>query len=99
MGGNIARSAARLAPAAVRQVITLGSPLAMSRGAMPASVPLTAIYSRTDPIVPFPGALPTDPGARTIEVNGSHVGMAGNREVYRLLGRLLAEPAAAKQYL
>ena len=92
MGGNIARSAARLAPEAVRQVITLGSPLAMSRGSMPEGVPLTAIFSRADPIVPFPGALPRDRGARTIEVNGSHVGMAGNREVYRALGRLLAEP-------
>ncbi len=94
MGGNIARSAARLAPDAVRQVITLGSPLAVSRGAMPEGVPLTAIYSPDDPIVPFPGALPRDRGARSIEVSGSHVGMAGNREVYRALGRLLAEARA-----
>ncbi len=95
MGGNIARSAARAAPAAIRQVITLGSPLAMSRGTMPEGVPLTAIYSRTDPIVPFPGALPRERGAQSIEVNGSHVGMAGNREVYRALGRLLSAPRRA----
>jgi hypothetical protein len=48
--------------------------------------------------VPFPGALPRDRGARTIEVNGSHVGMTGNREVYRALGRLLAEPRTADRY-
>lgn len=96
MGGNIARSAARMVPEAVRQVITLGSPLAMSRGSMPAGVPLAAIFSRTDPIVPYPAALPRERDATSVEVTGSHVGMAANPDVYRALGRLLAAPTTAR---
>jgi hypothetical protein len=57
---------------------------------MPAGVPLTALYSRTDPIVSYPAALARDRGARNVEVRSSHIGMATNREVYRELGKLLA---------
>lgn len=40
----------------------------------------------------YPGALARDPGASNIEVRGSHVGLIGNPEVYRLLGSLLPIP-------
>jgi pimeloyl-ACP methyl ester carboxylesterase len=92
MGGVIARSVALRHPVAVRHVITLGSPLMMSRGVMPESVCITALYSRSDRIVRHPGALARDPGARNVEVRGSHVGLTGNPEVYRLLGSLLHTP-------
>ncbi len=60
----------------------------MSRGVMPESVRITALYSRSDRIVRHPGALARDLGARSVEVRGSHVGLTGNPEVYRLLGSL-----------
>jgi hypothetical protein len=56
------------------------------------SVRITALYSRGDRIVRHPGALARDPGARNVEVRGSHVGLTGNPEVYRLLGSLLHTP-------
>jgi len=74
---------------AIRHLITLGAPLMMSRGALPESVRITALHSRSDRIVRHPGALARDPGARNIEVRGSHVGLIGNPEVYRSLGSLL----------
>jgi hypothetical protein len=64
----------------------------MSRGTLPESVRITALHSRSDRIVRHPGALARDPGARNVEVRGSHVGLIGNPEVYRLLGRLLPIP-------
>lgn len=85
MGGLLARSIARRRPHVVRHVIALGSPLRMSLGHVPATVRFTAIYSRDDRIVPYPGALARDSGARNIEVRGSHIGLAGNPEVYRHL--------------
>jgi pimeloyl-ACP methyl ester carboxylesterase len=93
MGGVLGRSVAVRRPHAVRHVITLGSPLAMVRSRLPETVRLTSIYSRGDRIVRHPAAVAGDPGARNIEVSGSHTGLAGNPEVYRHLARLL--PAAA----
>lgn len=92
MGGLLGRSVAVRHPEAVRQVITLGSPLALSRSALPPSVRLSALHSRADRIVRYPNALSRDPSARNIEVHGSHTGMAGNVEVYRNLARLLRDP-------
>jgi pimeloyl-ACP methyl ester carboxylesterase len=89
LGGLIGRSVALRYPRAIRHVITLGSPLMMSRGVMPESVRITALYSRSDRIVRHPGALARDPNARNVEVRGSHVGLTGNPQVYRLLGSLL----------
>jgi hypothetical protein len=89
MGGLLGRSVAVRHPEAVRHVITLGSPLALSRSTLPASVRLSALHSRADRIVRHPNALSRDPHARNIEVHGSHTGMAGNVEVYRHLARLL----------
>ena len=99
MGGVIAVSAARRAPAAIRQVIALGSPLIGVRGELPASVTLTSLYSKADPIVRYPAAVPRLARAESIEVSGSHTGLATNREVYRHLGRLLSAPQPAPQYL
>jgi pimeloyl-ACP methyl ester carboxylesterase len=92
LGGVIGRSVALRHPHAIRHLITLGAPLMTSRGALPESVRVTALYSRSDRIVRHPGALARDPGARNVEVHGSHVGLIGNPEVYRLLGSLLPIP-------
>lgn len=93
LGGVLGRSIAVRRPHTTRHVIALGSPLGLTRGRLPETVRLTAIYSREDRIVRHPGALARDPGAQNIEVRGSHIGLAGNPEVYRHLAVLL--PAAA----
>ena len=95
MGGLIARSIGKARPASVDRIITLGSPLAMGTETLPPTVALTAIYSRDDRIVRYPSSLARDPGAASIEVPGSHIGLAMNAAVYRELGRLLAAPRVA----
>src|SRR5437868_6144251 len=53
-------------------------------------VPTTSIYSRSDGVVNWKACLRTDINA--IEVHGSHVGLALNPEVYRILAHLLPAP-------
>jgi hypothetical protein len=48
-----------------------------------------AVYSRSDGIVSWEACL--DPGARQVEVDSSHCGMAVNRSVYQVLGEILEE--------
>ena len=52
-------------------------------------VPTTSIYSKTDGIVHWEACLRPDVDA--LEVDGSHVGLGVNSEVYAILARLLAE--------
>ena len=92
MGGLQGRSVAGRLPQVVRHVIALGSPLAMARNRVPGTVRMTAIYSREDRIVPHPAALERDPRAKNVEVPGSHIGLAFNPAVYRVLARTLAAP-------
>ncbi|MGH8673260.1 MAG: esterase/lipase family protein [Burkholderiales bacterium] len=92
MGGLQGRSVAGRLPQIVRHVIALGSPLAMARSRIPGTVRMTAIYSREDRIVPHPAALERDPRAKNVEVPGSHIGLAFNPAVYRVLARTLAAP-------
>lgn len=89
MGGLQARAVAARAPAAVQQVIALGSPLAWAASHLPGNVRMTAIYSREDRIVVYPASLERDPRARNIEVAGSHIGLAFNPAAYRVLARVL----------
>ena len=53
-------------------------------------VPTTSIYSRSDGVVNWKACLRPDVNA--IEVRGSHVGLALNPEVYRILSHLLPAP-------
>jgi triacylglycerol lipase len=53
-------------------------------------VPTTSIYSRSDGVVNWKACLRSDINA--IEVQGSHVGLALNPEVYRILAHLLPAP-------
>ncbi len=59
----------------------------------PCRVPTTSIYSRSDGIVHWPACVRDD--VRAIEVEGSHVGLALNPEVYGILARLLPWPSRA----
>ena len=53
-------------------------------------VPITSIYSRSDGVVSWKACL--RPDVNKIEVKGSHVGLALNPEVYRILAHLLPAP-------
>jgi pimeloyl-ACP methyl ester carboxylesterase len=52
-------------------------------------VPTTSVYTRGDGIVHWRSCVRAD--VRMVEVNTSHVGMAVNPQVYRVIARLLAE--------
>jgi triacylglycerol lipase len=54
----------------------------------PPRVPVTSIYSRTDGVVSWEACV--RPDLSSAEVRGSHVGLAVNPDVYRLLARLLS---------
>jgi triacylglycerol lipase len=58
--------------------------------AAPPRVPTTSIYSRSDGVVNWRACLRADINA--IEVKGSHVGLAINPDVYRILSHLLPAP-------
>jgi pimeloyl-ACP methyl ester carboxylesterase len=53
-------------------------------------VPTTSIYSRSDGVVNWKACLRSD--VNSIEVRGSHIGLALNPEVYRILAHLLPAP-------
>ena len=57
-------------------------------GPTPETVPFTSIYSKGDGVVRWRACIV--PYARGVEVQGSHVGLAFNRQVYAELGRTLA---------
>jgi pimeloyl-ACP methyl ester carboxylesterase len=90
LGGVHARNLAKRAPDQVRQVVALGSPLGRSPRA---SVPCTAIYSRSDGIVDWQIAMEA-PGPMTdnIEVYSSHLGLGFNPAVYYAIADRLAQP-------
>ena len=54
----------------------------------PAQVPLTSIYSKGDGVVRWQACVV--PYARCVQVRGSHIGLAFNRQAYREIGRTLA---------
>jgi hypothetical protein len=122
LGGIYAREIARLAPDAVRQVITLGSPFryldVTTRSDVPLhdtpgdpdhsgrlrrdvgegaagtlGVPTTAVYTRTDGVVPWQSCVER-PGPRreSVEVRGSHIGLGHNPAVLLVVADRLAQP-------
>ena len=117
LGGAIARELAKKRPDAVRQLITLASPIRLptaspmepvyrllsrwhsptSRGLYtalnePASVPTTAIYTRTDGIVAWQSCLEAaGPERESIEVAGPHSTMARNPAAWRIVADRLAQ--------
>ena len=108
LGGIFARELAREFPFAVRQVVTLGSPFgsdiaidgsrkpeAAARRRMPPPVPCTAIYSKSDGVVPWEACREL-PSARTdnIEVPATHIGMGFNPLVLWAIADRLAQTEA-----
>jgi triacylglycerol lipase len=60
----------------------------------PGLVPTTHVYSRTDGVVHWQSCIDTSgaPSVENVEVMGSHVGMAVNADVYRVIADRLALP-------
>lgn len=121
-GGALAVVLAQRELTLVRQVITLGSPIAdatavspftrmavravrLSHGVDPRGpltdhprflrdlgarpqVHVTSVYSRSDAIVDWHACV--RPDVEAVEVRGSHVGLASNRSVYRIIASVLA---------
>ena len=97
LGGIHAFELARRRPDAVRSVITLGSPLVGVRQ-LPATIPVTSVYSRTDAIVPWRSSLlPTGARRESIEVVGSHLGLGHNPAVVVVVAERLAQRPASWQ--
>lgn len=61
---------------------------------LPAAVDEVCIYSKADGVVDW-RTCQRDGGATNIEVQGTHIGLIWNRQVYRELGALLSLPSAA----
>lgn len=95
LGGVYARGLARRDRAAVRQVITLGSPfrsIEAARGWSPPAVPSTAVYSKSDAVVQWENAQePPGPRRESIEVNSSHFGLGHNPAVIVAVADRLAQ--------
>ena len=65
--------------------------IADGRGRTPIIVPIHAIYSKTDGVVAWQACVDRkSPDVTHYEVNGSHIGLGFNADVYRLVSRILA---------
>lgn len=62
---------------------------------LPPEVPFTAIYSKHDEVVDWHSCL--DAQGTNIEVNGYHIGLIVNTEVYRALAHVLAAASSHRQ--
>ncbi len=105
LGGIYAREIAREFPSLTRQVITLGSPFGagyrvegepspeLAQRLRPAPpVPCTAIYSKSDGVVPWEACLEIKgPQTDNIEVQASHIGMGVNALVLWAIADRLAQ--------
>lgn len=111
LGGVYARILAHHHPEKVRQVITLGSPFAGSlrstsspvrllAGEPLPGIPSTAVFSKTDAIVPWQMATqqPTRI-AENVEVYASHIGLGFNPAVLYAVADRLANPEGRWQPL
>lgn len=66
--------------------------LLRERNQRPISVPIRAIYSRTDGVVAWKACIDEkNDDVEHIEIRGSHTGMGTNAEVFRLLPKLLQD--------
>lgn len=96
LGGVLARMLARDSPEIVRRVITLGAPYRDAeekRGLGALAVPATSIYSKSDAVVNWMNA--TEPETRladSVEVRGTHSGLALNPTVIEIVALRLADP-------
>ncbi|WCO68216.1 hypothetical protein PO878_05685 [Iamia majanohamensis] len=93
LGGYLAREVARQAPAEVGRVITLGAPIFGRRDPAPLSVPVTAVHSPIDRVVPPGRAIDRDPATTNLEVGSTHFSMGIDPDVWRIVADALEEEA------
>jgi fermentation-respiration switch protein FrsA (DUF1100 family) len=75
LGGYLAREAVRTRPEVADLIVTLGTPLLRPRSLAPLGVPVVALYSRADTIVPPAHAMDSDPSTRMVEITSRHTAM------------------------
>lgn len=90
-GGTYARAAAERVPALVRRVVTFGSPVWDGLAAT-SPVPVTALVSRDDGVVPYDGQVDDRAGVEVREVGATHVGMLVSPDVWWHVATALAAP-------
>jgi pimeloyl-ACP methyl ester carboxylesterase len=90
LGGYVAREVARQRPDLVEQVITLGSPVYRRTASADIEVPVTALYSRVDQVVPPRHALAFDEPTETIEIGSTHLSMGIDPDVWHVVAERLA---------
>lgn len=89
LGGMFAREATRLAPEHVRGIVTMGTPL-VGGGDGPIPVPITAIYSKRDAVVPWHDCIDPDTRVEHVEVDATHFELGVSPEVLRIVAATLA---------
>jgi pimeloyl-ACP methyl ester carboxylesterase len=89
LGGFVAREAARRHPDLVARVITLGTPIFAPRSGRSLTVPVTAVWSPQDRVVPPARAIDRDPVTENVEVASTHFGMGIDPDVWRIVARRL----------
>jgi pimeloyl-ACP methyl ester carboxylesterase len=88
MGGIISREVARQVPELIEQVITFGSPVVGGNqfglnelNGRP--VPITAIYTRADGVVPWRACIDrVNPNVEHVEVDSTHLGLGVHHAVF-----------------
>ena len=97
LGGVFGREVARRRPDHVASVITLGSPfrsIEERQGWEPPPVPTVAVFSKGDALVPWHNASePDGPLRESVEVRGTHSGLALNPAVIEIVAHRLARLA------
>lgn len=92
-GGPAATSIGRLMQASTGMTQAQIQELIRHRERTPIRVPVTALYSKTDGVVSWPAAIDdTNPDVEHIEVQGSHVGLGVNAQVFRIVAQRLHQP-------
>lgn len=98
LGGVLARAVARRRPDAVARVITYGSPI-LDRHEPVVRVPITAVYSRADGIVPWRSCIDRfSPDVENLEVRSAHLGMGVDPDVWHIVTERLARSSRQAQH-
>jgi pimeloyl-ACP methyl ester carboxylesterase len=92
-GGTTASSIGKLVQQTTGMTPAQMASIARERGRTPINVPVRAIYSKTDGVVAWKACIDEDTAdIEHHEVEGSHVGLGSNVEVFQLVPKLLKEP-------
>ncbi|PRP97876.1 Alpha/beta hydrolase family protein [Enhygromyxa salina] len=91
LGGMFAREATRAEPRHVAAIATLGTPV-VGGGAGALGVPITAIYSKRDAVVPWQQCIDPNPANEVeyIEVDATHLELGVAPQVLKILASIVA---------